>query len=210
MDLRKGTFGLNFVPGEFGLRSATVSIANDGPGNPFTFAIQAWGIGSFTSCAEVNIPQTECEALVALYNSTDGANWTDHTDWLLTNSPCNWYGVFCSDGRVTALDLGYNQLTGPLPPELGNLINLTELDLAGNQLQNSIPAQLGDLSNLLILELRSNQLSGSIPAELGNITNLDFLSLYNNQLTGPIPPELGNLTNLTVLYLVGNQLSGLS
>jgi hypothetical protein len=204
----QGYFGLNFVPGESGLRSATVSIANDGPGNPFTFAIQAWGTGTFTSCAEVNIPQAECEALVALYNSTDGTHWTDHTDWLQTNAPCNWYGVVCSDGHVTALDLGYNQLTGPIPPELGNLINLTELDLAGNQLQNSIPVQLGDLSNLLILDLRSNQLSGSIPAELGNITNLDILSLYNNQLTGPIPPELGNLTNLTFLYLVANQLSG--
>jgi len=30
-----------------------------------------------TDCAAVTeIPSTECEALVALYNSTDGANWS--------------------------------------------------------------------------------------------------------------------------------------
>ena len=36
---------------------------------------------AFTSCADVTeIPQSECEALVALYNSTDGDNWYTNTD----------------------------------------------------------------------------------------------------------------------------------
>jgi trimeric autotransporter adhesin len=141
-----GGFGINFVPSSAGLRSATVSIGNDGPGNPYTFAIQAWGTASFTSCVEVNIPQTECEALVALYNGTDGANWMNKSNWLQTNTPCNWYGVTCASGtNVTDLDLHFNQLNGSIPSELKNLTNLTVLGLGSNHLSGFIPAQLGNL-----------------------------------------------------------------
>jgi len=30
----------------------------------------------------MDVPQTECEALVALYNSTNGPSWTNGTNWL--------------------------------------------------------------------------------------------------------------------------------
>jgi len=74
-----------------------------------------------TDCAAVTeIPSTECEALVALYKSTDGANWRRNHGWN-TNTPCKWYGVRCSDGHVTTLSLYQNQLSGPIPTELGNL-----------------------------------------------------------------------------------------
>ncbi len=46
------------------------------------------------SCETVSeIPPLECEALVALYNSTNGAGWTISTNWLTTNTPSNWYGI---------------------------------------------------------------------------------------------------------------------
>ena len=31
------------------------------------------------------IPQSECEALVAFYTSTEGANWYNNTGWLQTS-----------------------------------------------------------------------------------------------------------------------------
>ena len=34
------------------------------------------------------IPLTECEALTALYNSTDGPNWFDNFGWLTSTAPC--------------------------------------------------------------------------------------------------------------------------
>ncbi len=50
------------------------------------------------SCTSVTeIPQIECEALVALYNSTNGPGWTDHSNWLVTSTPSNWYGMTVSD-----------------------------------------------------------------------------------------------------------------
>ncbi|MGB0383616.1 MAG: clostripain-related cysteine peptidase [Ardenticatenaceae bacterium] len=160
-------------------------------------------------CTTVSeIPQTECEALVALYESTDGANWTDNSGWLNTTTPCGWYGLTCSGGRISELSMHNNQLSGSIPPELGNLANLTHLNLRSNELSGSIPAELGNLANLTSLWLYNNQLSGSIPAQLGNLANLTSLWLYNNQLSGSIPPELGNLANLTNLALLGNLLSG--
>ena len=109
---------------------------------------------------------------------------------------------------LRTLDLGHNQFSGPIPPELGNLANLRVLVLYGNQLRGPIPPELGNLPKMERLYLRQNQLSGSIPAELGNLANLGGLFLSGNQLSGPIPPALGNLPNLRDLDLGRNQLSG--
>ena len=171
-------------------------------------AVTPQSINTF-SCTDVTeIPQIECEALVALYNSTNGAGWLDNTNWLATNTPSNWFGVSVNSGYVTSLSLIYNQLNGSLPPELGNLTSLIRMDLVSNQLTGSIPPELGNLISLTSLSLCWNQLTGSIPAELGNLINLTWLHLGGNQLTGSIPPELGNLTSLRYLYLWLNQLSG--
>ena len=148
-------------------------------------------------------------ALVALYEATDGDNWTNNTNWLSDRPLGEWHGVTTDAyGRVTLLLLHDNQLSGAIPAELGNLANLQFLRLADNQLSGAIPAELGNLANLTTLWLFSNQLSGAIPAELGNLTNLTKLWLFSNQLSGAIPAELGNLTNLQDLYLYDNQLSG--
>jgi len=160
-------------------------------------------------CAGVTeIPAIECNALVALYNSTNGNGWINKTGWLVTNTPCSWFGTTCMSGKLTELNLGWNQLSGKMPPELGNLTNLISLTLNGNQLNGSIPAQLGNLINLTKLVLQINQLSGSIPPELGNLANLQYIYLDSNQLNGSIPLEFGNMKNLQYMYLRNNQFSG--
>jgi Leucine-rich repeat (LRR) protein len=161
------------------------------------------------SCADVTeIPKSECEALVALYNSTGGANWIIKDNWLVTTTPGDWYGVTVSGGHVSYIDPIFNNLTGSIPPELGNLPALWGLELGGNQLTGSIPPELGNLTNLASLYLNNNQLTGSIPPELGNLPGLVWLTLYSNQLTGSIPPQLGNLTALWHLDLSSNELTG--
>ena len=100
------------------------------------------------------------------------------------------------------LQLGWNQLTGPIPPELGRLTALqVHLDLAGNPLSGPIPPELGRLTSLERLSLQNSQLSGPIPPELGRLTGLISLSLSGNRLSGPIPVEFGNLTELTALQI---------
>jgi hypothetical protein len=73
----------------------------------------------FDCSQQGEIPDIECNALVALYNSTDGANWTDNTGWLQTDTPCSWYGVECDNGHVFSINLNSNNLMGSIPPELG-------------------------------------------------------------------------------------------
>lgn len=156
--------------------------------------------------------ETDRLALIDLYNATNGPNWTNKTGWNVPgtpgDNPCSWYGVSCSGGRVSSLNLQSNQLKGIIPNSIGNLTGLASLLLTGNQLSDSIPAEMGKLINLNFLYLSSNQLSGNIPAEIGNLTNLSSLALGGNQLSGSIPAEMGKLINLTFLYLSYNQLSG--
>jgi Leucine-rich repeat (LRR) protein len=160
-------------------------------------------------CAAVTeIPQAECEALVALYDSTDGPGWWSNINWKQNDQPCTWDGVACSEAHVSELNLASNNLSGAIPPELGGLSNLQGLSLSGNQLSGAIPPELGGLSELQSLSLGNNQLSGGIPPELGDLSNLEYLYLTLNQLSGAIPPELGDLSNLEILALYSNQLSG--
>ena len=91
-----------------------------------------------------------------------------------------------------SLNLYSNQLTGEIPPEIGQLTNLTWLNLGNNQLTGEIPSEIGQLTNLESLVLNSNQLTGEIPPEIGNLTNLINLYLSENQLTGEIPVEICN------------------
>ncbi len=107
------------------------------------------------------------------------------------------------------IDLSNSGLSGQIPPEIGNLINLRSLILDGNQLTGTIPQEIGFLTNLETLHLHNNQLSGEIPPEIGNLLDLFHLNLSYNQLSGEIPSEIGNLSfYLTSLYLNDNQLSG--
>ncbi len=149
------------------------------------------------------------KTLEAFYRATGGEDWDNRGNWL-SDAPLGfWHGVSTdSNGQVIELRLLFNELSGSIPAELGNLANLKRLYLLGNELSGSIPAELGNLTNLERLHLGHNELSGSIPAELGNLTNLAGLTLGQNDLSGSIPAELGNLTNLEGLYLGGNDLSG--
>jgi hypothetical protein len=106
------------------------------------------------------------------------------------------------------LALNSNQLTGTIPPELGQLSKLRRLYLSENELSGSIPAQLGSLSQLNLLLLDRNQITGSIPSEIGDMSNLTILDLEHNLLAGEIPSDIGALPSLSRLELRGNQLSG--
>ena len=123
--------------------------------------------GAASGTSEITVENPDRAALVALYHATDGPNWVDNTNWL-TDAPLGkWYGIGTdADGRVTVLGLHQNLLTGPIPPQLGNLSGLTQIFLYGNGLTGPIPPQLGRLADLEGLELADNGLTGAIPPAL--------------------------------------------
>ena len=147
--------------------------------------------------------------LIELYNRMGGQDWLDRTNWL-TNAPLNqWHGVTTdADGQVTRLALINNNLQGPLPDELLQLIDLTVLNLADNHLTGSIPTDLGQLASLEALILKGNQLSGIIPSDIEHLRNLEVFNLAGNRLSGDIPAEIEHLNSLESLNLSENQLSG--
>ena len=153
-------------------------------------------------------PETDREALVALYNATDGPYWHTNKNWLSDAPIGEWYGVATKEGRVSQLHLMRDKLSGEIPPELGDLSKLETLWLHSTGLSGEIPPELGNLGNLELLNLEYTALRGEIPPELSNLANLEYLDLGNNKLNGEIPPELSNLSKLEWLDLYNNELSG--
>ncbi len=140
-------------------------------------------------------------ALFALYNATNGDDWTRNGGWKTASgvfSPpgteCSWFGIDCDDeDRVLDVKLRNNNLTGRIPAELGLLTGVRELDLGENRIEGEIPPELANMTSLEELELDDNRLTGGIPPELGRLPRLRDLDLDNNELNGSIPPELGQL-----------------
>ncbi|XWS11692.1 hypothetical protein CRYUN_Cryun37aG0020700 [Craigia yunnanensis] len=130
------------------------------------------------------------------------------------------------------LELQENHIFGSIPPEIGNLSNITTLNLTSNFLNGTIPEEvslllmleqlflsrnffsiripvaLGKLPHLGLLDLSNNKFSGEIPASLGDIVALRILFLNNNLLSGTIPPKLLKCKNLYLLDLSHNKLTG--
>ena len=97
-------------------------------------------VGGARGTAEITVQNPlaspDREILVALYNATDGPNWGYAFNWL-TDAPLgDWSGVETNAlGRVTELNLDFNDLSGSLPVEARQPV---ELGALGSQLQRTL------------------------------------------------------------------------
>ncbi|MEO6732012.1 MAG: T9SS type A sorting domain-containing protein [Ferruginibacter sp.] len=125
-----------------------------------------------------------CE-LVNLYNTKNGINWVNKTNWLTAQPLSTWYGITTNaTGNVTSIALPGNNLTGTFPSAIiNNLTSLTAINLSNNSLTGS----LSSLSNasLVTLNIRANQLSGT-PGTL-TFPALQTFNIGNNSFSGNIP-----------------------
>uniref|UniRef100_A0A2N9J0N5 non-specific serine/threonine protein kinase n=1 Tax=Fagus sylvatica TaxID=28930 RepID=A0A2N9J0N5_FAGSY len=100
--------------------------------------------------------------------------------------------------NVSARGLQYNQVQS-FPPTL---------ELGHNNLSGPIWPEFEKLKMLHVLDLQFNNLSGLIPSNLSGMRSLEALDLSHNSLTGMIPPSLQNLSFLSKFNVAYNRLSG--
>jgi Leucine-rich repeat (LRR) protein len=150
--------------------------------------------------------QQDSLELIGLYNATDGANWTNKSNWLQPGMPIrSWHGVSADSlGCVRGLDLRSNNLSGELPSL--NLNTLDTLILEDNQLTGTIPEL--QIPFVRALNLSRNQLTGGFPNAMSNWYDIRVLNVSQNSLNNTIPPDLGDLCELTALQLNNNQIPG--
>lgn len=173
---------------------------------------KAWDIGTTT-------PQQK-QALVDLYNSTNGSHWTHNDNWL-SGDPCknHWYGITCVAhsssgvfGAIAAIELPNNNLSGTIPSSFTSDLQLLQIvNLSTNNLRGNIPKRILYLQELKALQLSFNNFTGNVPNRVayGWKTSLIELNLAYNNLTGSISSYyFDTLSKLQVLFLQDNKLSG--
>jgi Leucine-rich repeat (LRR) protein/photosystem II stability/assembly factor-like uncharacterized protein len=157
------------------------------------------------------IPYAEREALLALFQHTNGYQWTVNDGWTdKWGTECEWYGITCVTDRtsIEKIILPDNALSGSLPVTLSNLTYLTELDLHGNIITGELPGSIGKLVKLISIDLGNNQIAGNLPEEWGDLNKLLYLNLAHNKLEGKIPSTYGNMLYLQSFQLNSNLLCG--
>ncbi|KAK0585505.1 hypothetical protein LWI29_029571 [Acer saccharum] len=106
-------------------------------------------------------------------------------------------------------DVMWNNISGSIPKEIGNLASLNLLHLNNNNISGQIPPELYILPQLVHFLLDNNNLSGYLPAELSKMPNLKILQLDNNNFQGTgIPVSYSNMSKLLKLSLRNCNLQG--
>ncbi|KAK4399254.1 putative LRR receptor-like serine/threonine-protein kinase [Sesamum angolense] len=132
-------------------------------------------------------------------------------NWSSDTPVCSWTGITCSSRhlRVAAINVSNMDVSGIIPPQLGNLSFLVSLDLSGNKFHGDLPEELAKLKRLRFISFSFNRFSGKIPSWFGALPNLQELLLENCSFTGSIPPSLSNISKLETLNLKSNSLEGM-
>ncbi|XP_030931737.1 probable leucine-rich repeat receptor-like serine/threonine-protein kinase At3g14840 isoform X2 [Quercus lobata] len=97
--------------------------------------------------------------------------------------------------------LEFNMLSGSLPRELGNLINIERLHFTSNYFTGEVPETFAGLMTMKDFRIGENKFSGKIPDFIQNWTNLEKLVIQASGLNGPIPLHIAFLENLSDLRI---------
>ena len=194
-------------------------------------AARAPTLAARATCA---VRRAAVQSLIEFYKQLGGPYWTNNDGWDPDGGadPCDpkarWYGVGCIDpcdiyrdgpscafGRITALTLRDNNISGPITnwTLVGELNNLTWIDLSVNDIHGSMPAEFGRIMNIEVLNMGYNKLSGQLPDTLGEINSngaahLHEFNFYDNRLQGTLPSSLAQLSAIRMLNLAHNNISG--
>ena len=157
------------------------------------------------------------DILLAMYSSFQGVENQRFDNWDFTkdgneyaSNPCTdqWWGLICNEyGDISEITMSNSELTGTIPPELGNLQSLSKLDFANNNLDGELPISIFSLSRLWSLNVSANMLNGNIGSSLGLSRTVYSMDLSSNRFTGPVDYLAGAMA-LETLNLANNQFTG--
>ncbi len=175
------------------------------------------------------VSESDSLQLVGLFQSLEGASWTNGDSWLV-GPVIEWFGVEVTEDecQVSGIWLIDQGLVGVIPdlqlpaleelrldnnegiygdlPNFSGLPSLKILNLQNADLLASVP-DFQNLPNLLDLILSNNQNLGGSLIDFTAMPNLRELRLKNTGISGEIP-NYSNLPNLQWLDLSDNSLTG--
>jgi len=111
------------------------------------------------------VPQAERDALIDLYNATNGSNWTNNTNWNTEAPVSTWHGITVENNVVTEIALDNKNLEGTIPSSIINLSAVEIIYFYGNKLEGNL-IDFSSMPNLQVLYVSNN--------------NYDFLDLEVN------------------------------
>lgn len=165
----------------------------------------------FTSCsAMIDISESECEALVDLYNSTNGDGWTNKNGWFAGNSACNYhrYGVKCDENNhVRNIELENNNLSWTV--NLGNLPWLKKVGFGFNPnlyLDLSTLAWLPGLQRIYVYNVKAYW-DIAVFSSMEGLETLQLIWWPFNHIYGNIDAFSGH-TKLQRLWIINTDVEG--
>ncbi|KAF2305354.1 hypothetical protein GH714_004167 [Hevea brasiliensis] len=124
-------------------------------------------------------------------------------NYLSGNIPPEWVST-----KLEILTISVNRLTGQIPSYLGEITSLKYLNLENNLFYGPVPGELGKLVDLDTLILNANNLSGSLPQELTKITKLTDFRISGNNFSGKIPSFIQSWKQLERIEIQASGLEG--
>jgi thiol-disulfide isomerase/thioredoxin len=84
------------------------------------------------------------QALVDLYNATDGEHWYSNTNWCTDKPLEEWARWWVCDwnGNILKWNLSDNNLTGTLPESFSDLMSYVAINVSANNLYGDIPSSV--------------------------------------------------------------------
>jgi hypothetical protein len=178
-----------------------------GHSGPGVIPAAMMGVSGAMGFQPADVPKTESDALIALYNATNGPGWTNDTNWLTDPVVGNWFGVTVAGGHVTRLQLPNNNLNGSLAtwspdflPSLTHLVFNNNGALGGDLNAWVLPLPL------IYLYLNDCTFTGDLGSWALNAA-LQFMRIHRNTFSGNIGSWVIPVQMLQ-LYIYGNAFSG--
>ena len=160
------------------------------------------------------------EALIKLYNSTNGDNWSNNTNWCSDKPVHEWYGVSKDGNGEYSIDLSKNHLTGIIDQKFPDCVIslncyhnlLTSLNVSGCTALEELVCKYNQLTSLNVsgctaleeLNCEVNQLTS---LDVSTCTALEKLISYDNPLLTSL--NVTGCTALKELWCRGNPLTSL-